>query len=180
VTEAPDVRVVVVSGPICAGKTSLARALQTRFDAEILSARAELLRLSDHSEMSRGALLKLGLEIESSTSGKWIADAVRSAVGETTRPLVVIDAARTMAQLEGIRSLPLRTQCVHLTSSYAVRRARYASPASDTSAESFDAVSAHPTETGADDLRRVAELVIDTSHLALETVASIASQFLVD
>ncbi|MBN9687528.1 MULTISPECIES: AAA family ATPase [unclassified Corallococcus] len=114
------VTVVVVSGPIGAGKTTLAQGLARRFGAQHL--RSEDFLRKHGGEGSRRTRQELTVALDRTMGGRWLADGVLTVLhghgldahGRTPR-LVTVDAASSEAQLDGLRGSPgLRVVHVHL------------------------------------------------------------------
>lgn len=167
--------VVVVSGPVAGGKSSLARTLARRFDGIRLSTRELLLTgLSPRQEPSRQALQRIGAERDEQTNGSWVAERFSRRIFEAEESLVIIDAARTVQQVEGIRRAFGRgVRHVHVTASRDACAARYAERQEREDiqeAASYAEVIADPTEFKVDELRDIADVVIDTDHNGPEDV----------
>src|SRR5687768_11432801 len=96
--------VVVVSGPVAGGKSSLARTLADRFDGLRLSTRELLMTgLALKEEATRQALQRIGAERDEATGGTWVAERFSRRIFEAEETLLIIDAARTSGQIEGVR-----------------------------------------------------------------------------
>ncbi|MHA7628820.1 AAA family ATPase [Corallococcus sp. M7] len=108
------VTVVVVSGPIGAGKTTLAQGLARRFGALHLRSR-DLLK-EQGGEGSRRSRQDRLLTLDRETAGRWLADGVLTVLhGLDTHGLIIVDAVSSEAQLVGLRGSPgLRVVHVHL------------------------------------------------------------------
>ena len=175
----PKDLIVALSGPLCAGKTTLARHLATELKLDLVSVRELLKQAADREDAPRDVLQTIGEAIEGQTRGRWIADAVvrRLAVGGRG---LVIDAIRTRAQARALRKLlGDRVALVHLTASETERGRRFEerrpieAPDRDTS---FDAASTHAIERDADVVSVEADLTLDTTRLSHEaTVATVLS-----
>lgn len=112
---------LVLAGPLCSGKTTLAEVLANQRDAHIVKARAELRRLGARED--RLDLQSFGNAIEQRTNGVWLAEAVRAA--ERRHLPVIVDSARTRSQIEALRGVSARAVVLYLTASLPERRRRY-------------------------------------------------------
>lgn len=152
---------IVLSGPVCAGKTTLANALERCLDAQVVRAR-DVIR--EHTRgQTRRSLQLAGAELELATGGAWLASAARKvAVGEG---VAVVDAVRTRVQMVSLRALPVATVHVSLHASWDARRARYAArqhPA-DAGLSFVEAVTGED-ELEIEGLARVSDLKVDTTQ----------------
>ncbi|MBZ4376458.1 AAA family ATPase [Corallococcus sp. AS-1-6] len=193
------VTVVVVSGPIGAGKTTLAQGLARRFGA--LHLHSEDLLRKHGGAGSRCSHQDRSLTLDRETGGRWLAEGVLTALhahgpgasGRTSR-LLIVDAASSEAQLDGLRGSPgLRVVHVHLVTPeptqalrYAERRSRamheheapspveVAGPCEEHRCaayqDSFEVAWAHPAERAVHALASAAELVVDTARTPPDAV----------
>jgi hypothetical protein len=94
---------IVLSGRVCAGKTSLASALEA-FGFECLSTRSLLLTLASRgADRNRSDLRRVGERLDSELGGRWVADAV-AGIARSMQP-VVVDAIRTIEQRAVVSTL---------------------------------------------------------------------------
>jgi cytidylate kinase len=112
---------LVLAGPLCSGKTTLAEALAKARGAKIVSARAELRRLGAGED--RLDLQSFGAAVEQRTAGAWLASAVRT--GDDQSVPVIVDSARTVKQIEALRALRTDAVVLYLTASLDERKRRY-------------------------------------------------------
>ncbi len=183
-------RVVVISGQVGAGKSTLAQGLADGYDAVHISTK-ELLQLTAESrgvdlELERSALQRYGAELDAETEGRWVAEAVAAKisgapvagravermeeVGGDDQPtgLYVVDSVRTKEQIDNLRdALGADVVHVHLYSSEKVLAKRYqlrgdASGLKELS--SYEEVARDPTEHGVTDLQNDADVAIDTER----------------
>jgi adenylosuccinate synthase len=169
---------VLLSGPVCAGKTTLAAGLQERMRAHVLATREVIVErtATARDDLHRGRLQQLGAALDRAEGGYWVADAVRERFGGGD--LVVVDAVRTPDQAAAVRALDT-TLHAHLTAPPEVLARRYDERAAARPAlelPSFAAVRADPTEAGVALLAPLADLVLDSNALdgaaVLERVAA--------
>ena len=119
--------IVVISGPVCGGKSLLAHALANRFGGVRLSTREILLAEVRNGEAAtRATLQRIGTELDESTEGRWVADRLSTAIYNAPERLVVVDAARTASQIAGLRrAFGRQVRHVHVTASAGTRAERY-------------------------------------------------------
>lgn len=162
--------VVALSGPVAAGKTTLARALVKRWGGKIVSTRAEIERIAT----SRGASLRdrrsfqeFGERLDDESNGAWVADtAIKQGAGDAR--LLIIDAVRTQDQVVALRKKFGRALVhVHLITTdrqeLANRyRSRRRADSSFVEFATYDEVTANATEARVDSLANHADVVLDT------------------
>jgi adenylosuccinate synthase len=172
---------LVMSGPICAGKSTLAEGLQRRYGARRLSSRQLLQQRVKDTGAGRLSLQAAGEELDRETQGRWLAESLRPLVEQPGGPLVV-DSVRIRLQVEALRQVfGSRVVHVHLTAPAGLRERRYdarrAASGQDTEGASFARVGEDATERAVEGLADVADLVLDTSRLPAEAVlVRVASQ----
>jgi adenylosuccinate synthase len=167
--------VVVVSGPVAGGKSSLGRALAERFDGVRFSTRELLMpRLAPGEAPTRAALQRIGAELDAETVGSWVADRLSRRIYESGKSLVVIDSARIAGQIEGLRQAFGRdVRHVHVTASPETRAQRYElrrSRAEVQEAATYEEVMSDPTEAQVETLGPMADVAVDTDRDADEDV----------
>jgi adenylosuccinate synthase len=162
-------RIVVVSGPVAGGKSSLARTLAARFDGVRLSTRELLMpRLAPGETPTRRALQRIGTELDEATGGTWVADRLSRRIYDAAEELIIIDSARIAGQLEGMRrAFGREVRHVHVTASRDTCAARYEDRRSRSEvqeAASYEDVMSDPTEANVDSLGPMADIAIDTDR----------------
>ncbi|AKT41796.1 adenylosuccinate synthetase [Chondromyces crocatus] len=159
-------RIIVLSGPVASGKTTLGDALIARYGFERLKTR-DLIRSSSKTAEERAALQEAGEALDRETDGKWVAQELsRVLSGPSRDATVIVDAVRIEKQIEAIREIfGLHVIHVHvrapgevLANRYAQRRGRVAELAS------YDDVRANATERDVESLASIADVVIDTAR----------------
>ncbi len=182
-------KVVVISGHVGTGKSTLARGLANRYGANLVSTK-ELLQLTaqrsgDTLLAERSALQAYGTKLDKGTGGEWVAEAVSARisgagiagqetgegpVGESDEPtgLWVVDAVRIQEQIDALRdALGIDIVHVHLHSSNEVLAARYLERGEASGIkelDSYDEVAKDPTEQQVVKLIHDADIAIDTAR----------------
>ncbi len=167
--------VVVESGPVAGGKSALARQLAERFGGMRLSTRELLMpSLKPGETASRQFLQEIGAQLDEETGGEWVANRFSRRIFSGDADLFIVDSARIADQIEGLRkAFGDEVRHVHITASretcaerYEQRRGR----AEVEEAATYEDVMADPTEAKVDDLRKQADIVIDTDRDSKEDV----------
>lgn len=159
--------IVVLSGRIAVGKSTLARGLTSRYGGRVFRTNELIQQLTGSSD-SRRDLQQLGKRLEIATGGRWVADAlVREMSNVGISDLVVVDAVRRRTQLEPIRAEygPI-VRHVHLTADNDILAARYVERRTlrPGDADNYGQVFRDEIERQVDALASVADVVIDNSH----------------
>jgi adenylosuccinate synthase len=159
--------VVVLSGPVSAGKTTLATRLVNRFVAvhyktsRLLEQRAE-----GHIELERTVMQEFGESLDRATNGAWVAQDLVPQINKLdAQAIVVIDAVRIAGQIDALRNgLPRQVVHVHLHASERELEKRYRRRPKTRFKEkaSYAEVLDNPTEKQVPTLARDADVVIDT------------------
>jgi len=162
-------RVIVLSGHIGAGKTTLADSLVGSYDFQLIKTR-ELL----HEEVGASGRLDLqaaGEKLDRRTDGAWLAQALLRKLAALEESCgVVVDSVRIRGQIDELRrAFGSRIVHVHLLASESLRRSRYKLRGD---VHAFGKVMANRTERQVDQLASVADIVIDTSSNTADDVAT--------
>lgn len=159
-------RVIVLSGPVASGKTTLADILTARFGCHIFKTR-ELIATVLGTRSERVSLQRAGDKLDRTTGGRWVAEAVaRSASRLPESAVLIIDSARIKDQIDAIRdAFGARVVHVHLTASVAELRNRYASRSGPLrELPSYERVRQNRTERSIEILADHADVVINTER----------------
>ena len=166
-------RIVVLSGPVGAGKTTLGRALEASYGAVYVRTQ-DLLR--DHAEengvglpAARRALQDYGDRLDRETGGAWVAEAVSARAAELRRlpELLIVDSVRRLSQITALRAAFPRVDHIHVFAPESVLDERYQSRGDSSGlAElaSYAEVARNETESEVHSLAKDADVAIDTTH----------------
>ena len=154
--------IVVLTGPMASGKSTLAKHLQQQKQAVYVNTREALSpTLPAQPPQSRKNLQDAGVQLDKKTNGRWVLALLQqSIVRHPSAQLFVIDSVRNPRQLAAIKSKHRdRLTVVHLTSPNNVLANRYRNRGENVS---YTKAVKHPSESRVNDLRKAADIVIDT------------------
>jgi predicted kinase len=172
-------KVLLLSGAMGAGKTSVATALRTMFQFEKISSSGYLLTLIDQNDprdatSQRTQLQELGDQLDVETDYRWVVDpvAIRAIQSRPDVRYWLVDAVRKRRQVEHFRNrYGDLVRHIHLSAPEVALRARYAAR-HDHSDDDYDNAVAHSNEVNARGLSEIADRIIDTTLSTPEIVAS--------
>jgi adenylosuccinate synthase len=172
-------RVILLSGPVASGKTTLAEMLVDRYGHRLFKTR-ELISSLIRTETERTELQQAGERLDRRTGGRWIADALAREVARPDEEAsMVVDSVRIKLQVEAARdAFGSRVVHVHLTAPIEILAQRYSSRSGAVKElKSYAAVRHNPTERDVGQLEEGADIVIDTQRNTPEDVfVRVASQ----
>ncbi len=167
-TSEPGPLVIGLSGPIAAGKTTLARALErrgfayTRFSLVI----DELLKERGISP-TRASRQELGAEIQASGRQRWLAEQTIDRVAGADK--IVVDGMRFPEDFAFLKErFGLRFHHVYLDGDEELRRKRFSQRDADSD---FDKATQSSTENGLEQLHPLADIVLKAGELNSEESA---------
>jgi adenylosuccinate synthase len=169
-------KIIVLSGRICAGKSTLATALVQQFAAHPLKTRDLIAEASKGKlEAERGALQAYGDLLDRRTKGEWVASALTRLVENLpVDALVVVDAVRRIEQVHAIRrAYGSRVVHVHVHAEPQVLAERYRRKQrleKFREFSSYELASNNATEKRVSRLSRSADVVIATDRCRHEDV----------
>ena len=168
-------RIVVFSGPIAAGKTTIASLLQRRHGVRVCRT-SDLLRAKVGANPNRVDLQRAGAELDNRTAGRWVADALAQFVLEEgigdADDIVVLDSVRRLEQIEALRgAFGSRLVHVHVTASSEKLAANYRRRRRQGDTADYATVTADPIEAGVGQLASEADLLIDRGRMLPEDAA---------
>lgn len=161
-------RIILLSGPVASGKSTLSRCLEHRLNMTVLQTR-ELIerRLGQHRAADRGNLQSNGERLDRETGGTWVRDELKRVLDEgDVENAVVVDAVRTLEQVRIIRdTYGPAVNHIHLTAPDATLSSRYLARKFGNDEPDFSTyshVQQNETERAVDKLSIIADMVIDT------------------
>jgi adenylosuccinate synthase len=170
--------VLALSGPVGAGKTTLANGVQEACRVRIVSTQSILRERGDAA--TRRDFQALGEELDREEGGIWVARPVFEILSAAARVPVVVDAIRTHDQLAVLRSGAI-VKHIHLTADDHVLEQRYERRRREHPGfelPTFDALRANRTEAVSDALALDADLVLDSGALDIPAVRRRAIELL--
>ena len=176
-TNGDRLRIVVLSGPICAGKSTLAEKLCSRYRAQIIKTRDLIKQQLPKVEEERGALQRAGEKLDRVDGGAWVKNALVRLIeaiqgGATPTGLYVIDSVRISGQLEAIRqAYGTSVHHIHLNAPDAELESRYAGRGPKTKEyASYADVRRSRTERNVGALEKLADVVVATERCTADAV----------
>ena len=159
--------IVLMAGPIAAGKSTVARLVMQSLGGTTVVVREALHHALGAVELDRHELQRLGADLDQRTRGRWLVDYLEQIeVG----PLVV-DSLRTVRQTVPILDHFVDARLVYVNAHEETRRRRYRSAGEVDKikrAAPFDDAMNHPTELQVSQLIPLAHVYLETDDLTAE------------
>ncbi len=161
-------RLIVISGYVSSGKSTLAQGLSDRFGIDVRRTKDWLSRrASSGGDLDRKQLQRYGEELDTETRGRWIVEELTTDLPGLTTGTVILDSVRTKEQVDLLREAfgPIVTH-VHLTASRTEleRRFEVRRTLNNREVATYDVVRESRTEQQVDSLKSIADIVIDTER----------------
>ncbi len=175
-------KVILISGPVGVGKSTLAITLEERLRIRRFrtSALLEERLQRDGAALDRKDLQDEGERLDKQTSGEWVANELSRVVAVEEGVGVTVDSVRIVGQITAIRrALGRRVAHVHLTAATETLVKRYKrrrSPIRELA--DYAMVRKNATEAQVESLASHADLVIDTSEYDPEDVFVLVASWL--
>lgn len=158
-------RIILLSGPVNAGKTTLAEEVVKRYGFAQLKTSEVIKAAYPSVSAERGAMQIAGERLDRATHGRWVGDAVaRLALELHEDSAILVDAVRIKPQIDGVReAFGDRVVHIHLTAPEDELERRYKRRKSRIKEFStYAQVRKNPTEHAVEQLAPYADVVIDT------------------
>jgi adenylosuccinate synthase len=170
-------RVVVLSGQIYSGKTSLAHHLESKHGMQTFKTKEALEQcLGRGASKDRRPLQAKGADLDRKTGGEWVAQEFHRWLQEKDRGVaVIVDAVRIPGQVQGLRkAFGSKVVHIHLTAPSEVLEARFRKrrQKSKDTGISYAQAKSDSTEQQVEKLAELADVVIDTNRCTEEDVAA--------
>lgn len=159
-------RVIVISGAVSSGKSTLAEALSRRFGVSRLSTRNLLMARLGLEDADRKRLQDEGDALDRRTNGQWLAQEISKRMDELGAD-VIVDAVRLQVQIDALRTaFGRRVVHIHLDAPLDEldRRFKRRRASREGEPDTYAEVRANPTEAAIDGLKHDADIVIDTAR----------------
>ena len=166
-------RLILVSGPVSSGKSTLSHDLADRFGFAIYRTREWLGRRLREESRDRANLQQEGDRLDVRTRGRWVLEELTKELPAQADEVVILDSVRTWDQIEALRGAfgPNVTH-IHVTAPLEVLQKRYDQRRKRDRRDlaEYEQVRQNQTEQHVDSLRDVADIVIDTNRCTNEDV----------
>jgi len=168
--------IIALSGPICSGKTTLAKLLEQEAGGTVIKTREMILSERPKTKQARRSLQLAGESLDRDTNGQWVARQVgRKLQGMPTSPTyIVIDSVRIEAQLVALRrAFGNKVIHIHLDAgddSLSVRYSARSEGSSTSELKNLAEAQKNKTEKNVRALARIADIVIETDRCTAQDV----------
>jgi adenylosuccinate synthase len=165
--------IVLLSGSVASGKSTLASLLEQRFGFEVVKTRQLLNAVKPDLSQDRESLQTFGEELDKKTGGQWVVEQLDKVVRNKHDALILVDAVRIPGQIEFIRrGFGSIVKHIHLHAPTETLSKRYKSRTGNTIKEftSYDDVLKNETERDVPRLADKADVVVDTNRNTPEDV----------
>jgi len=181
--------IVLISGNVSAGKTTLCEGLRRHFDSTTVKTKEVLKdlaikKLRKELPSERRALQKFGEQLDAETNGEWVLSALKKHIADAEvgqENVVVVDAVRILPQIKAIRKgYQFAVKHVHLEAPPVALADRYRNRGSVGVQElpKYSDVGQNATESRVATLRQSADFVVDTERCTPDDVLARVATYL--
>jgi len=170
-------RVVLLSGPVCAGKSDLAAQLLKRHGAGLIRSSDLIRSAKPNLPNERAALQRAGEALDRADGGAWVKTALARLIEtslstDSSSSLFVLDSARIQGQIDAVReAFESNVHHVHLTASLSELEKRYLARNTEIKELiSYADLRKNRTERNIEKLAPLADIVVETDRCTLEAV----------
>ena len=159
---------MLLSGPVCSGKSVLARKLEEVYQAVIVKTKDFILERKPRTKPQRRAMQLAGQRLDNADGGAWVCEGLQRKIDESTKQtpvgLFVVDSVRILGQIDVIRqAFGPEVFHVHLTARPETLRKRFEKRERDEdSGVDYSTLKGNRTEKNIEKLADVADIVVDT------------------
>lgn len=162
-------RLLLISGPVCSGKTTLANALERRGGMRVVRL-TDMIRPPQQGFKARKSLQRRAAQRDRETQGEWVAEALGPIHLDDPAEWIIFDSAQSEAQVSAIRrAWPREVVHIHLKAPDSFLRARF-DERGENGIETFEMVRRSAAERRIDALEDSADAVLSTDRCAPEDV----------
>lgn len=166
-----NLRIVLVSGPICSGKSALTNHLINRYGAKVIKTRELIQRAKPRTKPTRRSLQLAGQALDNADGGAWVGQALtelleRRTEGSTPTGLYVVDSVRILGQVQAIRkAYGADVHHIHLTAHEEELKRRFLERGASTDQNiSYEELKRNRTEKNIEKLAELADIVVSTDR----------------
>lgn len=181
--------IVLVSGNVSAGKSTLSDALRRQFGATVLKTKEVLKdlafrKLKTELPSERKALQDFGTQLDEETGGEWVLEALKKHIRDAKcgqEDVVIVDAVRILEQIKAIRrAYQFAVKHIHLEAPPAALAKRYKDRghAGIKELPTYSEVEKDRTEARVASLRESADFVVDTERCTPDDILARVVTFL--
>jgi len=163
-------QIVILSGHVCAGKSTLAEKLAEEYGFKHVKTWGFIQARAKHLELERGQLQAHGERLDKKTKGAWLRDDLQKIERkEPEDALIIVDSVRHSNQIEHLRkAYRRRIVHVHLLANPKELERRYEerkkTKTDIAELKTYAEVLKNPTEAAVDDLEENADIVISSDR----------------
>lgn len=166
-----QLRIVLVSGPICSGKSALTNHLKDRHGAQVIKTRELILKAKPRTKPERRSLQLAGQALDRADDGAWVGQALTEALesrkaGSTPAGLYVVDSVRIAGQIRSIRrAYGADVHHIHLTAQDDELKRRFEERDTPSDQQiTYEQLKRNRTERNIEKLAELADIVVSTDR----------------